>query len=290
MTMHAIHTREGRTKINWDVGLITFRKPRNVKAHEILSRFRYANIKYDGNRCLAAKDLSGTLHVWTTRPTNLMLEYPDHLVWKRLGDLNLGQFADGELYVPGSGAEAVKTALANGSDTLRFATFGLSWLPDDATIFEMQEESKRTHWDLAETYPIPCNGQLPRLPNCDGLVYKTGMYGDWVKHKWQRTLDCIITGIKPGQGKYTGQCGALVCCIDDIEIANVSGMDDATRKMISTNDIGRVIEVEYERVGSKGRLRHPRFLRYRDDKLPSHCDLAQDQALKDYYETERVTR
>ena len=31
-------------------------------------------------------------------------------------------------------------------------------------------------------------------------------------------------------------------------------------------DIGRIVEVEYQRVTRLGKLRHPRFKRWRDDK------------------------
>lgn len=132
----------------------------------------------------------------------------------------------------------------------------------------------------------------------EGYVLKDHPLSGWWKFKPGRTLDAVVTGIKPGEGKYLGQCGALavslyaacICpaggphdkacpvCIpgsDLQEIALVSGMDDLTRSQIDSTDIGRVIEVEYQLVGDGGRLRHPRFLRWREDKLATECTMDQ---------------
>lgn len=40
---------------------------------------------------------------------------------------------------------------------------------------------------------------------------------------------------------------------------------------------GAVCEVEYQDVASKGRLQHPRFVRWRDDKLAEECFISQIQ-------------
>jgi len=97
--------------------------------------------------------------------------------------------------------------------------------------------------------------------------------------KHRKTIDLVVQGFQPGRGKYAGMVGSLLCGIGEIEIARVGGMNDAARVAITEADLGRVVEVEYERVASQGRLRHPRFLRWRDDKLPEHCKLDQDPKL-----------
>jgi ATP-dependent DNA ligase len=115
----------------------------------------------------------------------------------------------------------------------------------------------------------------------DGVVFKNGMYQEWAKLKHQKTIDLIVTGIKPGKGKYAGMCGSLECAVaEGVEVANVSGMNDTDRQDIGPHDIGRVVEVEYERVGSRGRLQHPRFLWFRPDKKPEQCTADQDPALE----------
>jgi ATP-dependent DNA ligase len=56
------------------------------------------------------------------------------------------------------------------------------------------------------------------------------------------------------------------------EITRVSGMPDEQRLDIDEKkDLGRVVEVEYQDVGNGGRLIHPRFVRWRDDKPASQC-------------------
>ena len=107
-----------------------------------------------------------------------------------------------------------------------------------------------------------------------------GQYGKWYKLKRENTVDCVVTNIIPGKGKFANMAGAVVCSLYDtdgalFEVASVSGMDDATRAAISRRDIGRVVEVKYQMVGSRGRLTHPRFVRWRDDKPKNECTISQ---------------
>jgi hypothetical protein len=60
-----------------------------------------------------------------------------------------------------------------------------------------------------------------------------------------------------------------------VEIGQTSGMDEETRTYMTEHTeelIGKVIEVgAMERIKKTNALRHPRFLRFRDDKLPREC-------------------
>jgi ATP-dependent DNA ligase len=109
------------------------------------------------------------------------------------------------------------------------------------------------------------------------------MYGSWSKAKNERTIDLVVMGMRMGKGKYWGMCGSLRLGIGGIEVARCSGMDDDVREIITNDDIGRVVEVKYERMGSKGRLQHPRFMCWRDDKKASDCHFDQDPELETYY-------
>ncbi len=112
----------------------------------------------------------------------------------------------------------------------------------------------------------------------------------WFKLKVEDTADVIVTGVKEGDGKYLGLVGALLCSVINpdgsmTEVASVSGMTDDERYEITEmfdvtkNLIGRVIEIKYQCVAAQGRLRHPRFLRFREDKNPMECTI--DQLAKD---------
>jgi len=120
----------------------------------------------------------------------------------------------------------------------------------------------------------------------EGWVLKSGgQYGKWYKLKLERTVDAFIVGVRPGRGKYTGMVGSLELAVYDDDsavrvIANASGMTDEQRQeMTRLRDLNelvdRVVEVKYQMVGSAGRLVHPRFMRWRDDKRATACDLTQ---------------
>lgn len=64
-----------------------------------------------------------------------------------------------------------------------------------------------------------------------------------------------------------------------VEIGQTSGFDDETRQAISEHPehyIGRVFECgAMERIAGSNALRHPRWLRWRDDKQPQDCILGE---------------
>ena len=78
--------------------------------------------------------------------------------------------------------------------------------------------------------------------------------------------EAIITGYKPGAGKYKGFLGSFICSlVDNTKISfNVSGMDDSIRKQYKTSHpIGTIITITYNGYSSRGVPRHPRYLRIR---------------------------
>ena len=61
-----------------------------------------------------------------------------------------------------------------------------------------------------------------------------------------------------------------------VEVGRTSGMDEATRQLISESKeeyLGQVIEVEAQGLidKSKGSLQHPRFVCFRNDKSSEQC-------------------
>jgi DNA ligase-1 len=86
-------------------------------------------------------------------------------------------------------------------------------------------------------------------------------------------------GLEPGKGKHKGRMGAIVCglyvrrkLVRKISVGG--GFTDELREEIwkrCEDYIGRVIEVRGWQVFDSGSLRHPQFVRFRDDKKASDC-------------------
>lgn len=175
----------------------------------------------------------------------------DHLPWYH--KLPTHVTLDGELWVPGKPASEVPRALANRGD-LQFTVFGGG----------RDLEDSMCAIDAAHAHGLDVlkfrRGPYVIPPDAEGVV----LDGRW-KIKKEETVDLVVIGIKPGQEAFEGMCGSLICSDGTREVACVSGMDLETRRAITQADVGRIVEVRYQYVGSGGRLRHPRFVRWRDD-------------------------
>ena len=102
--------------------------------------------------------------------------------------------------------------------------------------------------------------------NLEGFVMKYAHYNGWYKVKGLRTADLRIFGTKDGKGKFAGMIGSFIVSLEDgTVVGNAGGMNDEIRKMNPDDLIGRIVEVEYQLVGTRGGMRHPRFIRFRDD-------------------------
>lgn len=195
----------------------------------------------------------------------------------------------GELFVPGEPASAVKHHMAKGSSDLRFEAFAVENLIYAADKLEEADMwCRKRYIPFVPYYTNPCGSPQDALDmfngfehsgGFEGVVFKDGIFSAWGKWKPVRTVDAVVTDYTEGEGKYLGYVGSLVVSVyadgSLVEIANVSGFDDATREQLGEGDLGKVIEVEFQYVAAKGRLRHPRFKRFRDDKRPEECTIDQ---------------
>ena len=117
----------------------------------------------------------------------------------------------------------------------------------------------------------------------EGIIVKDIRQGygcGWAKMKKSYDLSCVISGWKPGNGKYKESVGSLALSVykdgDLVEVGFASGFDDDLRKKMSDNFSeyeGKVIDVFAQEIQKKdrngvGRLRHPTFYRLRDDLEP----------------------
>lgn len=115
-------------------------------------------------------------------------------------------------------------------------------------------------------------------------TYEKKRSRNWLKLKNEETEDLVIIGAFEGNGKYAGMLGGLICKRNGVEVRVGGGFSDdqrvefwkAYQKDLHTTQIpgilspfelyDRMIEVEFHEVTPDGSLRHPRFVRFRDDK------------------------
>lgn len=194
---------------------------------------------------------------------------------------------DGEIWWPGHEATDVITAMKENSTELVFTGFRVcdKDLYPHEHLIEIASMGLKVPNVLFDEYKISIDTSyikfllsLAKIKNLEGWMlkerYRTVHL--WWKLKVTETYDVIITGLNIGTaGKYKEKLASLRCSayINNVltEVANVSGMSDKIRYSISEKDIGRVIEVEANLLASKGRLKHPRFKRFRDDKIAKAC-------------------
>ena len=106
--------------------------------------------------------------------------------------------------------------------------------------------------------------------------YGSGKRGHgWFKIKATHTIDVVLMGYKPGENGFAGMVGALIFGQHDkdgklVERGRASGrISMKLRKDITDHQdeyLGRVFEIAHMGRMKDG-LRHPVFLRWRDDKL-----------------------
>lgn len=132
-------------------------------------------------------------------------------------------------------------------------------------------------------------------------IYEFGRSRSWIKVKKTETYDVIITGYEEANRWYAepGETGADGKLYPDgretkfykkgwigaikfswykdgelVEAGQCSGVSDEVREEISNSRkafLGKVIEVTCQEHLKTGGLRHPQFLRFRDDKNPREC-------------------
>jgi len=269
----------------------------------------YIQPKYDGHRVTAIsqpKTCDLPMALYTRSQTNLFLDMAakakEHNIWPWIANLMRmprRSSIDGELCVHGKPASYIKTAIKECDPSLKFLAFAAPWWSGKRKYTEPLEAAmdRCTAIDiefidfikLDEVQAVDSELWLNRIkPDVEGWVLKKFHYSHWYKLKKVHTIDLVVTSLTEGKGKYEGFIGGLRCSAYDNlealqEICVCSGMDDDTRKGITPVDIGRVCEVKYQEAASLGRLRHPIFVRWRDDKSPQECTMAQDLTLLRYW-------
>lgn len=97
----------------------------------------------------------------------------------------------------------------------------------------------------------------------EGLILRQGDV--WLKVKTKETYDTQITKIIEGTKRNHGRMGAVMTEYGKVGI----GFTDMERKLVWSDPdayIGATIEVECMHLTKGGKFRHPRFVRFREDK------------------------
>ena len=223
---------------------------------------KYCHLKLDGHQLIVEGN-----YAWTKN----FIDLREQLEFMMLPHMD-GYKLHGELWAPGYRASAVKTLIKERSPELRFTCWAVEGLPADLPLEEVWVWCYEWKIEFAPWW----HTQPAELPeHAEGYVFKDGNMLNFRKWKPVLTVDAVVTDIVPGKGKYAGMVGALEVSVEGRVIATASGFTDEVRATLGPHNIGMVVEVAYQYVGSQGRLRHPRFERFRDDKLPSQCTLDQ---------------
>lgn len=144
---------------------------------------------------------------------------------------------------------------------------------------------------VVQNYPIHTTMELwdekVAKGEFEGLVFRKstdGYDGRLARCKKEVTDDYVIIDMSEGEGKCAGMVGRVeVGQFIDGELVSMmsvgGGFSDALRIDMwnrKVKYIGTVIEVVGKERFESGALRHPNFVRFRDDKVPRECTYERD--------------
>lgn len=264
----------------------------------VLRQYKYCSLKLDGHWTAIYVDAAGRVSVWTRKNKNITAKVKHNSWYHAAGLYVVGpRWIVGEIWKRNVPCSSLTTVLADGG-MLDFYAFSVNGRPDlqDAKSYCAAREldfvpflqGDYNHVKFKQFYEEYSKLFTP----ADGLVFSDPYeLGDpaAIVYKWKpsRTIDLIYSGYNRGKGKYKFTVGNVILkTIEGYTVAKSSGMSDAERDYIFNNDAllrGRVVEIKYMGVGSNGRLRHPVFVQFRDDKIPEECMVGQDSELEKHY-------
>lgn len=149
-----------------------------------------------------------------------------------------------------------------------------SYMPDDcsnATFIKSNEQ-----WQKCMQNAVDIGFEGIVIKSLQKSYYDKGAI---LKCKKFETVDCVIIGYQQGRGKYENTIGALEIGYYDadtnkfVKIANVNCGSDKQRDMINAcrlKYLYTVVEVKCQEITERS-LRHPVFVRLRDDKDYTMC-------------------
>lgn len=240
--------------------------------------FKFAHCKRDGLwLSLVKHPETGVATAWSRQPremTQKLLWHPTFAAFEQQADP--GTILWCEVWVVGSGRDAVKGAIRDELDTVRIECFASPTLCGAGAHLESVQEIVEAAcgvpfvpWraDLCEYDELM--GMI--APDTEGWVLKDGNTLNWRRLKGEETYDLLVVGKTRGRNhtKYEGMLGALVLESANGRQVKCSGMTDEQRIDMTNHFekyLGQIVEVRCQGRGSAGGLAHPRFVCVREDK------------------------
>lgn len=153
-------------------------------------------------------------------------------------------------------------------------------------IPRLQKEEILNGCFLVDQWPLEkARAVWEATPKFEGLVFKDSraVWGSpYGRMKRGVTMDYICLGFEQSESdRHAGWgvasvIGGLVPQgqMHPVQVCRVSGLDDTYRRAFYDNPdyfIGKVFEASGKKVTKSGALRHPNFVRWREDKSPNDC-------------------
>ena len=253
-----------------------------------------AQRKMDGHRTLVFRHPGGRTEVLTRVGTDIWpkLQEVPH-IRSLILNLPVDTVLDSELLVDGGFATDVKTAINDKSEDLQLWGFALPLLNGVLRIEDDYQRVVQHILDLGILLPETEFFAGPRRVDADrwkekavelgweGFILKDRHWAGWYKLKPTWTVDGFVSDYTYSDSDtYFGQIRGIEVSVlrpDGTErvICNTgNGLTAEFKDNISGDEeslIGQVVEIEYDEVAAKGRLKFPRIVRFREDKLREEC-------------------
>ena len=203
----------------------------------------------------------------------------DRNLWEKnmtehLAELPLDYIYDGEFYHHGWSLQRINSAMSINRLMPNEETKEIEYLVFDLVIPAMRQKDRLTLLsDLVSpnrcvpTHIVSTQQEADYYydfyisQGYEGLIYRfpSAMYTHGRSKYLQKRKDfkdeeCIVVGITPGEGKYIGLVGALICQREDGKTFKVgTGMDDADRERFQKEPpIGQRVKIQYIALSDDG--------------------------------------
>ncbi len=210
-----------------------------------------------------------------------------------------------ELHCPGRFATDVKTMLNEANEDLRLTAFAAPMLGgvdmSSVQLHKVMGQLIEYNIEIAATVTGPLeevDAEYQQFLLADavkqkieGWVLKESHMSGWYKLKPTKTVDCFVTNTTMStSASYYGGLKSIDVAVWDWKDWNTKGKIQTQRSLGTVGGgfeaafrleyntqkkretlVGRVCEVEYDCLTSGGKLRFPRFLRWRTDKDKDQC-------------------